>query len=175
MITGELFFHVSYVFAVFSFRTICQYSSALFWSLMFHVWIIDYLILSASCSISKCVDSGISACWLFMIASDFALSMSFRVPDISLRMSEDLLFVAESSSFAEVFSELSEPEDFNKCFVSLLTFFEISSDVQCNLSIFSAISFQTAKVNLLFPRPFPLCLLFVSSCSLVASFHVLGK
>ena len=89
-------------FAVFSFRTICQYSAALFWSLLFHVWITDCSILSASCSISNCVDSGISACWLFMIASDFALSFCFRVPDISLRMSENVLFVTESTSFAEV-------------------------------------------------------------------------
>ena len=111
-------------FAVFSFRTICKYSAALFWSLVFHVWIIDCLILSASCSISNCVDSGISACWMFVIASDFALSTSFRVPDISLRMSENVLFAAETTSFAEVFSELSEPEDFNKYFISLLAFME---------------------------------------------------
>ena len=94
---------------------------------------------------SNCVDSRISACWPFVIASDFALSISFRVPDISLRMSEDVLFVAETTSFAEVFSEFSKPEILIKCFVSLLTFFEISSYVPCNLSIFSAISFSNGK------------------------------
>ena len=88
---------------------------------------------------SYCADSGISACWLFVIASDFAFSISFRMP-------ESVLFVAQSTSSAEMFSaemfsELSEPEDFNECFVSLLTFLEISSNVPCNLSIFSAISF----------------------------------
>ena len=94
---------------------------------------------------SNCVDSRISACWLFVITSHFALSISFRMPDISLRMSEDVFFVAETTSFAEVFSEFSKPEDLIKCFVSLLTFFEISSYVPSSLSIFSADRFSNGK------------------------------
>ena len=69
----------------------------LFFSLTLQVWVIDCLILSSSCSINIWVDSGSWADWLFVMASDFVLSIFCHFSNNVCGCS------AETISFAAVF------------------------------------------------------------------------
>ena len=73
-------------------------------------------------------------------AVSFAFKISFNVPAISLRILVDASLVSDTTSLATVFSF-----KVIKCFVSLLTFFEISLIVQFIFSHFSSICFSNGE------------------------------